>query len=535
MKQEIARGEYRLEASNRCIYPLYAAQTKLLREQLPRDITVGNVDAFQGKEHDIIFVSLVRSNDRHAIGFMQDGRRFNVALTRARKALIVVGNAAFWLQCTEDSQSFVKHCQDVQCLIGEPLRAVAPSCSISSAPSRREDEKVTTFAMMTKALSLGFAALSRRDRIELVDQCFEAMQRLLEQEHFGALLHYVMHRPYKEYSVADRPQNIWAWDIKAWSHFGTITGLGVIDDPGNGAYACGLIVLCRAFGDIPSSWRKILQPYLDFCPREVKSWTQRKLEKFNEFAGDVLEAVAGLVSGKTQARDFCSRQGLTEDDAKEVLDLLSRWMSKVKRLSSYFETLDAERNIYSIWIQESDVRPHRCDFLESVLNRQICLSRITRSTSSNSSESRHVTLASSRASTRLRRTPAVRPPGDSRFTVRKQDRICICDRCHAVLEYQNKTQAFLGAYRLKNWNCYVEEEEKLWEAGKIDATFYCLACLAWYYDVDEDEANSRFLRNEAAYRQKRSKKWRTSQARWKRETKKRSREREERNTKRRKC
>ena len=219
-------------------------------------------------------------------------------------------------------------------------------------------------------LSLGFAAVRHSDRCQLVDQCFEARQRLLAQKHFGFLLHYVLNRPYKEYSLADRPQDIWAWDIKAWSHFGSITGLGVVDDPGNAVYACGLMLLCRAFRDIPASWRNILQEYLDFSPEDVSFFSKGKALRFYEVAGDVLEAVAGLVSWNVvQAREFCLWQGITENDAKEVLDVLSRWMSQVKLVSSYFESLEPGGNIFSMWIQEAALRAQSFDFVEPVLNR----------------------------------------------------------------------------------------------------------------------------------------------------------------------
>ena len=55
---------------------------------------VHSVDGFQGQEKDIIAISLVRSNDRGEIGFLSDIRRINVALTRARHRLIVVGDSA---------------------------------------------------------------------------------------------------------------------------------------------------------------------------------------------------------------------------------------------------------------------------------------------------------------------------------------------------------------------------------------------------------------------------------------------------------
>lgn len=58
------------------------------------NIKVNTVDAFQGQERDIVYISLVRSNNNGDIGFLKDYRRMNVALTRAKKKLVVVGDSA---------------------------------------------------------------------------------------------------------------------------------------------------------------------------------------------------------------------------------------------------------------------------------------------------------------------------------------------------------------------------------------------------------------------------------------------------------
>ena len=73
----------------------YAAQARLLRRELDTPgLEVDSVDGFQGREKEAIVISLVRSNAEGEIGFMSDVRRMNVALTRARRKLIVVGDSA---------------------------------------------------------------------------------------------------------------------------------------------------------------------------------------------------------------------------------------------------------------------------------------------------------------------------------------------------------------------------------------------------------------------------------------------------------
>lgn len=57
-------------------------------------LTIDTIDGFQGQERDVVFISLVRSNDDGKIGFLSDLRRMNVAITRARMKVVVIGNAA---------------------------------------------------------------------------------------------------------------------------------------------------------------------------------------------------------------------------------------------------------------------------------------------------------------------------------------------------------------------------------------------------------------------------------------------------------
>lgn len=73
----------------------YAAQVRLLRELLSDDtLEINTVDGFQGREKEAVIISLVRSNYEGDIGFLAETRRMNVALTRARRKLIVIGDSA---------------------------------------------------------------------------------------------------------------------------------------------------------------------------------------------------------------------------------------------------------------------------------------------------------------------------------------------------------------------------------------------------------------------------------------------------------
>lgn len=74
----------------------YAAQVRAIRGRLAdvAGLEIDSVDGFQGREKEAVVISLVRSNPRGEIGFLGDVRRMNVALTRARRKLLVIGDSA---------------------------------------------------------------------------------------------------------------------------------------------------------------------------------------------------------------------------------------------------------------------------------------------------------------------------------------------------------------------------------------------------------------------------------------------------------
>jgi superfamily I DNA and/or RNA helicase len=81
----------------------YREQVTYIDEQIAHDellkkhaamLTVDTIDSFQGQERDVIYISLVRSNENGEIGFLSDYRRMNVAMTRARKKLVIIGDSA---------------------------------------------------------------------------------------------------------------------------------------------------------------------------------------------------------------------------------------------------------------------------------------------------------------------------------------------------------------------------------------------------------------------------------------------------------
>lgn len=93
----------------------YEAQVQRLREllatEVERGVEVDTVDGFQGREKEAVVVSLVRSNDAGEVGFLADVRRMNVAITRARSKLVVVGDGAT-ISRHPFYEAFLRHAQE---------------------------------------------------------------------------------------------------------------------------------------------------------------------------------------------------------------------------------------------------------------------------------------------------------------------------------------------------------------------------------------------------------------------------------------
>ena len=98
----------------------YKQQIKILKEQVEHspelqevlvNISANTIDSFQGQERDIVYISLTRSNAEGAIGFLSDIRRMNVAMTRARKKLVVIGDSAT-LASSDFYEEFINYTQE---------------------------------------------------------------------------------------------------------------------------------------------------------------------------------------------------------------------------------------------------------------------------------------------------------------------------------------------------------------------------------------------------------------------------------------
>lgn len=113
-------------AKNIAIITPYSKQVQLIRNELANasqntsskmsEVQVGTVDSYQGQEVDLVLFSAVRSNLLKELGFLRDSRRLNVAITRAKRGLIIVGDSKVLRSCRHWN-ALLEHCHDEGCVL----------------------------------------------------------------------------------------------------------------------------------------------------------------------------------------------------------------------------------------------------------------------------------------------------------------------------------------------------------------------------------------------------------------------------------
>lgn len=104
-------------------------------QHLCRELEVASVDSFQGREKDFIILSCVRSNERQGIGFLSDAKRLNVALTRCKFGIVILGNPKV-LSRDPLWNKLLVHFKERGCLVEGSMRNLKQSLVQLSKPAK---------------------------------------------------------------------------------------------------------------------------------------------------------------------------------------------------------------------------------------------------------------------------------------------------------------------------------------------------------------------------------------------------------------
>jgi hypothetical protein len=311
-------------------------------------ITVGTVDNFQGQERKLIVVSLVRSNSRYAAGFLTEPRRLNVALTRAKRGLICIGNSHYWEKTNSHFQDFIRHCKQEKCMVDDVPRASHQHASHQAASPQVEFEgKVARRRTSAQTPSLFRMKCTDEDVAKLRLQASNALRAWMRHEAFDAILTYTIRLKAHEFTVDKLPKDCWEWDAKAWSHFCHLQRIGVSGDPGNYPYVFACVMMALAIKDIPNDWPR-LQKFADIEELKSRECKGGAFDSLCNKAGDILEAMGGVVTLSNEAaRVFCKRYRIADKAADDFVALLATYAQKVSfllggidRSGTFAETLE---------------------------------------------------------------------------------------------------------------------------------------------------------------------------------------------------
>ncbi|XP_074304061.1 regulator of nonsense transcripts 1 homolog [Silene latifolia] len=137
----------------------YMSRNGALRQQLYKEIEVASVDSFQGREKDYIILSCVRSNEHQGIGFLNDPRRLNVALTRARYGIVILGNPKV-LSKQPLWNGLLTHYKDHECLVEGPLSNLKQSMVQFQKPKKIYNDRRLFYGAAAGIPNNDFAPIS---------------------------------------------------------------------------------------------------------------------------------------------------------------------------------------------------------------------------------------------------------------------------------------------------------------------------------------------------------------------------------------
>ena len=319
-----------------------------------RGCTIANVDGFQGSEREVMVLSSVRCNCHGDIGLVKDGKRMNVALTRAKRGLIVVGNyhtltsgddeglwTAWFRHVPIMNDAFrIVRADELEAVTWGPKVAQVPK----KVPAHKAEDTIVPwqpYFMWRDVEPQAFA----QDRGEYVRRMWGSVTRLMTCPLWCLLCAFVLALPKHKYTMAERPADFHSWDRKCWSHLHDFCALGVKLDPWN-------IILYFTLRAILVRTRvcKVVPPFdphkqlacftADVTEKDLLSMIAGERIAVTSDAGDVLQAVGGVCHPWRQEARALQREKLaefskTEFELDEFRRRLQEAVRQMKELVSY--------------------------------------------------------------------------------------------------------------------------------------------------------------------------------------------------------
>ena len=245
----------------------YRGQHTILTQRLAKygnsRLVVSTIDAAQGQEADLVIISLVRANATGKVGFTDDARRLNVAITRAKAGVVIVGHLATTLAAGTSGISALLHDLRIQAAVyrynpetAPPLKPLPASdfdmydqefpAETTDARNRRKRD-AQDWANLgdnpneERAEEADIAAATRRARDQLTTLT-SSKSFVLAMAHVCSLKQRI------KYSNDVPPNSVEDWDRKTWSGENHFTSTGVAVDPGNFVLATMLLAIRHALG-----------------------------------------------------------------------------------------------------------------------------------------------------------------------------------------------------------------------------------------------------------------------------------------------
>ena len=306
---------------------VHRLSAKLNRKGMGK-VIAQTVDRSQGDENAVVVLSTVRCNPRGSYGFVGDERRLNVAMTRAKLGLIIVGD--------ERTLAFVDANNVWTPLFrefGKRGLIVDRDASVTISTDRRKQvdksasgeviKKTVTFS----GLNSRSVALNKSDAEDVLNNARSIARSLMSTSLFRFYLHYCLALHPHKYRIKNYPSDIRLYDRKMWSNIAAFHRCNIPADASNYVYWNCVVLLVAVEKTIDNRWKELLQ-YVCMLPlpdgNDLHTYLgEKKANQFLSDAGDIYEAIAGFCMSNT-VDSGCLRALFERDQGGEDLEFHSR-------------------------------------------------------------------------------------------------------------------------------------------------------------------------------------------------------------------